>query len=56
MYVVVSPKNNAWGFDYWLEHFLDGNQTLLKLVTDDENNEFMIGSMVIKCEYLTLDT
>lgn len=25
-------------------------------VTDDENNEFSIGSMVVKDEYLTLDS
>ena len=35
---------------------LDGKQTLLEPVIDDEDNEFMIGSMVIKGEYLTLAT
>ena len=41
---------------YWLERCLDGKQTLLEPVIDDEYNEFLIGSMVIKGEYLTLDT
>ena len=39
-----------------MAHCLDGKQTLLELVIDDEDNEFAIGSMVIKDEYLTLDT
>ena len=52
---MVSPKNNAWGSDYWLACFLDGKQTLLEPVIDDEDNEFLVGSMVIKGEYLTLD-
>ena len=51
---MVSPKNNEWGFDYWLACCLEGEQTILKPVTDDENIEFPIGSMVIKGEYLTL--
>ena len=53
---MVAPKNNAWGSDYWLAHCLDGKQTLLEPVIDDEDNEFPVGSMVIKGEYLTLDT
>ena len=51
---MVSPKNNEWGSDYWLAHFLEGKQTILQPVTDDENIEFPTGSMVIKVEYLTL--
>ena len=51
---MVSPKNNEWGSDYWLAHCLEGKQTLLEPVTDDENIEFPTGSMVIKGEYLTL--
>ena len=31
-------------------------QTLLELVINDEDNEFPVGSMVIKGEYLTLAT
>ena len=50
---MVAPKNNEWGFDYWLECCLKGKQTILELVTDDENIEFPTGSMVIKGEYLT---
>ena len=48
------PKNNEWGSDYWLDRFLEGKQTILELVTDDENIEFLDGLMVIKGEYLTL--
>ena len=51
---MVSPKNNEWGSNYWLACFLEGKQTILKPVTDDENIEFPTGSMVIKGEYLTL--
>ena len=51
---MVAPKNNAWGSYYWLAHCLDGKQTLLEPVIDDGDNEFSIGSMVIKGEYLTL--
>ena len=53
---MVAPKINEWGFDYWLEHFLEGKQTILKPVTDDENIEFPTGLMVIKEKYLTLAT
>ena len=53
---MVAPKNNAWGSDYWLARCLDGKQTLLEPVIDDEDNEFPVGSMVIKGEYLTLAT
>ena len=53
---MVAPKNNAWGSDYWLALFSYGKQILLKLVIDDENNEFSMGSMVIKSEYLKLAT
>ena len=53
---MVALKNNAWGSNCWLAHCLDGKQTLLEPVIDDEDNEFLIGSMVIKGEYLTLDT
>ena len=51
---MVAPKNNEWGSDYWLTRCLEGKQTLLEPVTDDENIEFPTGSMVIKGEYLTL--
>ena len=56
IYAVVDPKNNEWGFDYWLARCLEGKQTILELVTDNENIEFPTGSMVIKGEYLTLAT
>ena len=51
---MVAPKNNEWGSDYWLARCLEGKQTLLEPVTDDENIEFPTGLMVIKGEYLTL--
>lgn len=54
IYAMVSPRNNSWGFDYWLAHCLNGKQPLLELVTDDENNEFLTGLMVSKGKYLTL--
>ena len=50
----VSTKNNEWGSDYWLDNFLQGKQTILEPITDDENIEFPTGSMVIKAKYLTL--
>ena len=51
---MVAPKNNEWGSDYWLARFLEGKQTLLEPVTDNENIEFQTDSMVIKGDYLTL--
>ena len=53
---MVAPKNNEWGSDYWMARFLEGKQTLLEPLTDDENIEFPTGSMVIKGDYLTLAT
>ena len=51
---MVAPKNNEWGSEYWLACCLEGKQTILKPITDDENIEFPTRSMVIKWEYLTL--
>ena len=51
---MVAPKNNEWGSDYWLACFLEGKQTILKPIRDDENIEFPTGSIIIKGEYLTL--
>lgn len=53
---MVSQKNNARVSNYWLARCLDGKKTLLEPVIDDEDNEILIGSLVIKGEYLTLDT
>ena len=53
---MVAPKNNEWDFDYWLERFLERKQTILKPVIDHENIEFPTGSMVIKGEYLTVES
>ena len=51
---MVAPKNNELGSDYWLAHFLEGKQTILKPIIDDENIEFPIDLIVIKGEYLTV--
>ena len=50
---MVSSKYSEWGGDYRLAHCIEGNQTLIMSMTDDENNHFQIGSMVVKGEYLT---
>ena len=54
IYAVIAPKNNEWGSDYWLVDYLEGKQTILEPITDDENIEFPTGSMVIKGDYLKL--
>ena len=51
---MVAPKYNEWGSDSSLTRCLEGKQTLLEPITDDENIEFPTGLMVIKWEYLTL--
>ena len=55
IYAVVAPKGNEWGTNYWLARSLEGNQTLIVSLTDSEGIHFLIGSMVIKGEYMTLD-
>jgi hypothetical protein len=55
IYTVVSPRGNEWGTDYWLGHCLEGKKTLMRSITDSKGIEFLIGSMVIKGEYLTQD-
>ena len=52
---MVSSKDSEWGGDYWLARCIEGKQTLIMSMTDDENNHFHIGSMVVKGEYLTHD-
>ena len=44
---MVAPKNNEWGSDYSLARCLEGKQTILEPITNDENIEFPTGSMVI---------
>ena len=46
------PQKNECGFEYWLACFLAGYKTILEPIINDENNEFMTGSMVVKGEYL----
>ena len=41
------------GGDYWLARCIEGNQTLNMSMIGDENNYFLIRSMVVKGEYLT---
>jgi hypothetical protein len=53
IYTMVSPRGNEWGTDSWMTHCLEGKKSLMRLVTNSEGIEFMIGSMVIKVEYLT---
>ena len=55
IYTVVSSKDSEWGGDYWLARCIEGKQTLIMSMTDDENNHFSTGSMVVKGEYLTHD-
>jgi hypothetical protein len=55
IYVVVSPRYNEWSIDYWLARFLEGKKTVMRSLTESEGIEFMIGSMVIKGQYLTQD-
>ena len=50
---MVAPKDNEWGGDYRLACCIDGNKILNIAITDDENNQFPIRSMVVKVEYLT---
>ena len=35
---------------------IEGKQTLIMSMTDDENNHFLMGSMVVKGEYLNMTT
>ena len=55
IYVVVAPKDNEWGMNYWLARCIRGKKILNKSLIDDEGNEFPIGSMMVEGEYLTLD-
>ena len=50
-----ASKYSEWGGDYWLARCLEGKQTLIMSMNDDENNHFPTGSMVVKGEYLTHD-
>ena len=52
---MVAPKDSGWGGDYWLARCIEGKKTLNISITDDENNHFPVGSMVVKGEYLTHD-
>ena len=53
IYAVVALRNNEWDTNYWMARCLDGKHTLIASLSDSEGNDFPIGSMVIKGEYLT---
>jgi hypothetical protein len=53
IYTVLSPRGNEWGIENWLARFLEGKKTLMLSVTDSKGIEFLIGSLVIKREYIT---
>ena len=55
IYALISSKDNEYGGDYLLELHLEGKKTLNISITNDENNHFPVGSMVVKGEYLTQD-
>ena len=46
-------KDNDWGGDYWLALCLKVKQTINISLTNNEENHFLIWSMVVKSEYLT---
>ena len=50
---MVSLRDNEWHTDYWLARCLDAKQTLIVWLSDSKGNDFPIGLMVIKGEYLT---
>ena len=52
--MVVSPKYNEWGTNYWLSRCIQGKKTLNEYLTDCEGIEFPIVSMVVNGEYITL--
>jgi len=55
IYVVVSPRYNEQGTDYFLSQCLEGTDTLMRSVTNSKGIEFFIGSMVIEGQYMTWD-
>ena len=50
---MVALRGNEWHIDYWLTRCLEWKQTLIASLSNSEGNDFSIGSMVIKGEYLT---
>lgn len=48
-------QGNKLGTNYLFELCIQGNKTLYTSLTDDEDNEFPIVSVVFKGEYLTLN-
>ena len=52
---MVASKYSEWVGDYYLARCIEGKKTLIVSMTDDDNNHFPIGSMVVKGEYLTQD-
>jgi hypothetical protein len=52
---VDSTKYNEWGGDYWLECCLELSKTLNISLSHNEGKQFLVGSMVVKGEYLAHD-
>ena len=52
---MVSSKDSESGGDYWLARCIEGKQTLIMSMTNDENNHFPTRSMVVKGEYFIHD-
>jgi hypothetical protein len=52
---VVSSKGNEWGNNYWLACFTKRKMILNVSLIDSKGIYFMIGWMVNKREYLTLN-
>ena len=53
---MVASKYSEWGGDYWLACCIEGKQTLIMSMSDDENNHFPIDSMVVKGDTLHMET
>ena len=53
---MVASKDSEWGGDYWLARCIEGKQTLIMSMTDNEKNHFPIESMVVKGDTLHMET
>jgi len=51
-YIVVSPKCNEWGNNFWRECCIKGKKTINVTLMDVEDINFIIGLMIFKGEYL----
>ena len=53
---MVASKDSEWGGNYWLARCIDGKQTLITSMTDDENNHFPLGLWLLKVNTLHMTT